>query len=716
MTTGGTVQQWEPSASGRRVGRVALPVLLVMAGAVGGLLAMPRAETGSVPLRVESEEVPAQVVVAPDAGTQAGRWRGMAGGPLSARDDPVFTAAGADVLVWGGRAFPSGQPLRDGAMYDPTAETWQPMSRGPLSGRIDASAVWTGEDLVVWGGAGGEQLNVLRADGAAFDPAANRWRRIAPAPLSPRRGATAVWTGASVVVWGGTGPDGRPLDDGARYDPVQNRWQRVPRGPLAGHDYRATRVVGVQGGAFVWASWRDQAGAAVYDATTNRWRRLWTPSFEVSPAPAFTAVAGGVLAWGASAFGDHRGLVLKYTPDPDRWATVAAPPMAPAPGGEFVGGGAAAVIWEVMPALYLDALSNRWIPMAGRPRPQSVGWPKVAWADDRLVVWHPLAEPGSVNRGGMWLPSSPWSDAGSLPSPLAGPPTAVWTGWLRDQQQALVWGEGADGAAQGAAFDPALGLWERMPAAPIPARSDHAAAWTGEEMIVLGGRTSPNGPWRTDGARYDPRRRTWRRMTRAPMPVGAGRVVSSGQAVYAAGRRHGRVVVSSYLPDTDTWADVADPPLPRSADADVHAVWTGFELWAWTTVNGRQHGAAWDPIAHRWRRLPRPSDLRGAMSVVWGGRRMFAVNARGVTMSLGRGDEGWWQHDRLAGVRTPPQLTWTGRHTVAYDGRRLSILDPRGPTWAAVRAPSRQNARATMLWTGRHLLVVSPTDAAITGR
>ena len=57
-----------------------------------------------------------------------------------------------------------------------------------------------------------------------------RWRQ--------RYGARAVWTGSRLVVWGGAsaagGEDPPPLADGAAYDPAENRWTKMAAAPLGG--------------------------------------------------------------------------------------------------------------------------------------------------------------------------------------------------------------------------------------------------------------------------------------------------------------------------------------------------------------------------------------------------------------------------------------------------------------------------------------------------
>jgi hypothetical protein len=82
------------------------------------------------------------------------------------------------------------------------------------------------------------------ADPGVEDEApAARWAEVAPSPLSPRTHTTMVWTGAEVLVIGGDtfacppgalceNPVDPPLADGAAYDPVANRWRRIADAPV----------------------------------------------------------------------------------------------------------------------------------------------------------------------------------------------------------------------------------------------------------------------------------------------------------------------------------------------------------------------------------------------------------------------------------------------------------------------------------------------------
>ncbi len=78
---------------------------------------------------------------------------------------------------------------------------------------------------------GGYDYDRSFANGAAYDPAADRWRKLPRPPIRPRFAHGAAWAGGRLVVFGGTWKPGHiALGDGAVYDPGANRWERlVPR-------------------------------------------------------------------------------------------------------------------------------------------------------------------------------------------------------------------------------------------------------------------------------------------------------------------------------------------------------------------------------------------------------------------------------------------------------------------------------------------------------
>jgi hypothetical protein len=163
---------------------------------------------------------------------------------------------------------------------------------------------------------------------------------------------------------------------------------------------------------------------------------------------------------------------------------------------------------------------------------------------------------------------------------LGSPAVTVWTG-----RQVLMWGGGCcgDDVAAGAAYTPKTDRWEQLPASPLPGRQETVGAWTGTELVIVGGNNA-DGKVHADAAAYNPATHAWRRLP----AMGAGRMW------------HSAVWTGRHL-----------------------LVWGGrtFHAGAWTAP---AHGLAYDPAANRWSPLPR-SPLRGRFGhvAVWTGTRML---------------------------------------------------------------------------------------------
>jgi hypothetical protein len=123
---------------------------------------------------------------------------------------------GSEMLVWGGSA--EGIAMNTGAVYSPGTNTWKPMPQaGTLSPRALHSATWVGTRMVVWGGT--DFFDWL-ADGRIYDPSTNSWAGATATQNAPsfRESHTVVWTGSKMIVWGGW--NGGPfLDTGAVFTP-----------------------------------------------------------------------------------------------------------------------------------------------------------------------------------------------------------------------------------------------------------------------------------------------------------------------------------------------------------------------------------------------------------------------------------------------------------------------------------------------------------------
>ncbi len=143
--------------------------------------------------------------------------------PLAPSQTPIGAWDGHELLIFVSGYDTEGKPYparyARAAAYDPHTNAWRRIAALPATGpRFSGSAVWTGRELVV-AGAGAQSRAAL-----AYAPARNRWRRLAPLPSS-RAGAAAFWTGDRVLLWGASAR-------GLAYDPRANRWATLPPAPL----------------------------------------------------------------------------------------------------------------------------------------------------------------------------------------------------------------------------------------------------------------------------------------------------------------------------------------------------------------------------------------------------------------------------------------------------------------------------------------------------
>lgn len=147
------------------------------------------------------------------------------GAPLARSGHRAFWT-GSEMIVWGGQG--SDGVLQDGARWDPTSRRWkQVAAAGAPSARSGFVGVWTGSEMLVWGGEG---TRGSLGDGGGYDVALDRWRPLSRmgAP-SARVSSVAVWTGSEMLVWGGRrDPRGDDLSDGAAFSPAADRWRPLP--------------------------------------------------------------------------------------------------------------------------------------------------------------------------------------------------------------------------------------------------------------------------------------------------------------------------------------------------------------------------------------------------------------------------------------------------------------------------------------------------------
>jgi N-acetylneuraminic acid mutarotase len=245
-------------------------------------------------------------------------WR-----PISITDAPsprtehIAVWTGTQMLIWGGQNALG--ILNDGGVYAPDADRWsRVVTEAAPTARVGATAVWADNRVLIWGGEG--ENGVLNSGSQLrFDTSTRYWFAMASnnAP-SPRRGHSAIWTGAKMIVWGGQ-RDGVPLGDGAAYDPATDSWEilSVTGAPAARFDHAAAwtgQEMLILGGSS--GSGEFSTGTA-YDPLTGVWRPLSTSGNPLARTEATAIWAGTeVLVFGGRARGLAVAPLQRLVPQP----------------------------------------------------------------------------------------------------------------------------------------------------------------------------------------------------------------------------------------------------------------------------------------------------------------------------------------------------------------------------------------------------------------
>ncbi len=125
---------------------------------------------------------------------------------------------GTDMLVWGGSVFAvTPATLATGAAYRPSSNAWSNLNTaGAPEARFQHRAVWTGSEMIVWGGSTSASALVYTGTGGRYNPVSGIWTSMSTTNSPAARvNPNLEWTGAELIVWGGS--NGAGLNAGGRF-------------------------------------------------------------------------------------------------------------------------------------------------------------------------------------------------------------------------------------------------------------------------------------------------------------------------------------------------------------------------------------------------------------------------------------------------------------------------------------------------------------------
>ena len=562
---------------------------------------------------------------------------------------------GKEMIVWGG--IVGGTYPNTGGRYNPSTDTWMDTSTagGVPVGRFDHTAVWTGTEMIVWGGLTGALLNNPVGNGGRYDPSTDTWTATSVGANVPsgRYLHTALWTGAEMIVWGGGGISSSTMNTGGRYNPTLDKWTSTPTGAGVPSARMSHTAVWTGTTMIVWGG-SDPSGnytntGARYDPAADTWTATSTGANAPTARDSQTSVWTGseMIVWGGQNPLYALNTGARYDPSTNTWTTTAVGSGAPAASENdtAVWTGAEMIVWggrdefatDVNTGARYDPSTDVWTRTStGVNVPSGREWHSAVWTGTEMIVWGGK-NGASLNTGGRYNPSTDTWAASSMGANVPSARsihTAVWTG-----TEMIVWGGVAGGTLSntGGRYDPSTDSWTATStgANVPPARSAHTAVWTGTGMIVWGGTGD------TTGGRYNPGTDTWNATStgaNVPSPRVFHTAVWTGTEMIVWGGDDGSSnnqfnTGGRYNPATNAWTATstgANVPSPREWHT---AVWTGRAMIVW---GGLAHftpfntGGRYDPSTNAWtatsiganvppKRYWHAAAWTGTEMAVWGG-------------------------------------------------------------------------------------------------
>ncbi len=179
------------------------------------------------------------------------------------------------------------------------------------------------------------------------------------------------------------------------------------------------------------------------------------------------------------------------------------------------------------------------------------------------------------------------------------------------------------------------GGWLEVPPSPLSPRTQATVAWTGSEILVVGGSEfscppgagcpAPTTGAFADGAAYDPIKAAWRTIAEPPVAILWAEAATLGNDVFflaSTGYSAAAPVLLRYDSLSDQW-QIIDLPADASAGGIV-ATDTALVVYGTTKVPGSPVDVAFDPVAEAWEEIPDdPLGPAFDRQFVWNGQDLY---------------------------------------------------------------------------------------------
>ncbi|MDD2731292.1 MAG: hypothetical protein PHW33_04190, partial [Candidatus Portnoybacteria bacterium] len=281
--------------------------------------------------------------------------------------------------------------------------------------------------------------------------------------------------------------------------------------------------------------------------------------------------------------------------------------------------------------------------------------------------------------------------------------------------------------------------WSTLQTIDAPsARDYHTAVWTGEDMIVWGGRTGA-GSYVDTGAKYNPLSNQWTALTTTNAPTGRAfhSAVWTGDKMIVWGGANNTGALSTgsiYNPKTDTWSTISNTGVSGANRYLHHGIWTGSKMLIWGGMNiagaGTTTGFIYDPVADSWTSMAAGAGQAPCIytAAVWTGNKLLVWGGWNTTLGNYCNGYSWTQSGGWSLMSTTnqpsgrymPTGVWTGNKFIVWGGYNAGnipvntggIYDPDTDTWSSLTTTGAPTARYghTAVWDGNQMLIWSGTS------